>query len=174
MKKLLACLICAVICLTWCGISVSATETAICRHFDVTDTNYTANTKIELNSIDNGLRQGINDIVQNFVGCEVTFKVKYSGFNSADIFSDNVNKAILIGNDYFKAYGTINGNYITFSWDEFIPTYNMWGLISDIKFCAGQDVTITDVYVYVPEQIQKRVVDLSAGACCYEVDIPLR
>ena len=39
-----------------CGISVNATETAIYKHFDVTDTNYTANTKLELNSIDNGLR----------------------------------------------------------------------------------------------------------------------
>ena len=56
-KKLLACLMCVVVCMACIsGISVNAQETAIYKHFDVTDTNYTHDTKLELNSIDNCLR----------------------------------------------------------------------------------------------------------------------
>ena len=66
-KKLFACLMCAVVFMAcMCGIAVNATETAIYKHFDVTNTNYTANTTLELNSIDNGLRHAINDVCQNY------------------------------------------------------------------------------------------------------------
>ena len=147
------------------SISVSAEAY---KWYDLTDTEIKANTPIEINSIDEGLRQAINDTVQNYEGCTVTFKVKYNAFNATDIFSDNVNRAVLVGIDYYKAYADINGNYITFNWDEFIPKHNMWGMISNIKFAAGQDITITDVYIYVPTQDKPKLADLSAGACAYE------
>ena len=170
LNKIFACVLCVVICITcMCGISVKAKSD---YWFDVTDTEVKANTPIEINSINEGLRQKINDTVQNYVGCTVTFKVKYSGLSTSDIFISNVNRAVLVGNDYFKAYGTINGNYITFSWDEFIPKHNMWGLISDIKFACSNDVIITDIYVTVPEQPQ--LGELSAGAGCYETTIALQ
>lgn len=147
------------------SISVSAEAY---KWYDLTDTEIKANTPIEINSVDEGLRQAINDTVQNYSGCTVTFKVKYHGWSSSDIFSDNVNRAVLIGNGYYKAYADIDGNYITFNWDEFIPKHNMWGLISNIKFAAGQDLTITDVYIYVPELDKPKLADLSAGAATYE------
>ena len=170
-KKVFACVLCAVVCITcMCGISVNAKSD---YWFDVTDTEVKAGEVIELNSINEGLRQAINDAVQNFSGCTVTFKVKYSGWSTSDIFGGNTTRAVLVGNDYYKTYADIQGNYITFQWDEFIPKHNMWGLINSIQFAAGQDLTITDVYIYVPERDKPTLADLSAGACAYETANPL-
>lgn len=168
-KKIFAAVLSAVlIVMIMSSICVYADGGAKTTHFDITDTEIKAGQAIELNSIDEGLRQAINDTVQNYYGCTVTFKVKYSGFNSPDIFNtyDSTKKAALIGNDYFKAYADISGNYINFKWDEFIPAHNMWGMISNIKFCAGQDVTVTDIYIYVPVQTPKN--ELAAGAAAYQ------
>lgn len=171
MKKILAVLMATIIFAAMlCGISVNAKSD---YWFDVTDTEVKSGQAVELNSINEGLRQKINDTVQNYEGCEVTFKVKYHGWSTPNIFADNVNKAVLVGIDYYKAYADIDGNYITFQWDELVPKHNMWGLISNIKFAAGQDLTITDIYVYVPPQDKPKLEDLSAGASCYEVNIPL-
>ena len=164
-KKLFACLMCAVICLTWCGISVNATETAIYKHFDVTDTNYTADTKLELNAINEGLTAAINDVCQNYEGCEVTFQFKQT------TFADNnfgYPTARLTGNGFSFMSDTVkaDGNYIVFNFDNINYNHKMWGNISELTFDATTDIIITDVYVYVPEQ--KQLADLSAGAAAYE------
>ena len=163
-KKLLACFICAVVCMAWCGISVNATETAIYKHFDVTDTNYTADTKLELNSIDDGLTAAINDVCQNYKGCEVTFRFKQTTF--ADNFGYPT--ARLTGNGFSFMSDTVkaDGNYITFAFDNVNYNHKMWGNIFQLTFEATTDIIITDVYVYVPEQEQ--LADLSAGAAAYE------
>lgn len=152
-----------------CGISVNATETAIYKHFDVTDTNYIHDTKLELNSIDNGLRQAINDVCQNYTGCQVTFKIKQTSFT--DSFSEP--KARLTGNGFSFMSDTVktDGNYITFSFDNINYNHKMWGNINQLTFEATTDIIITDIYVYVPEQ--KQLADLSAGACAYETAIAL-
>lgn len=164
-KKLLACLMCAVVCMAcMSGIAVNATETAIYKHFDVTDTNYTANTKLELNGIDNGLRQAINDVCQNYTGCQVMVQFKQTSFT--DSFSEP--KARLTGNGFSFMSDTVktDGNYITFSFDNINYNHKMWGNINQLTFEATTDIIITDIYVYVPEQ--KQLADLSAGACAYE------
>ena len=164
-KKLLACLVCAAICFTcMCGISVSATETAIYRHFDVTDTNYPAGTRLELNSINEGLRQAINDVCQNYKGCEVTFRFKQATF--ADNFSYPT--ARLTGNGFSFMSDTVktDGNYITFAFDNVNYNHAMWGNIFQLTFEATTDITITDIYIYVP--VQPVLNDLSAGAAAYE------
>ena len=155
-----------------CGISVNATETAIYKHFDVTDTNYTANTKLELNSIDNGLRQAINDVCQNYTGCQVTFLIKQTSFT--DSFGEN--KARLTGNGFSFMSDTVkaDGNYITFAFDNINYNHKMWGLISELTFEATTDLTITDIYVYVPIQDKPKLNELSAGACAYETAIALQ
>ena len=171
-KKLLACLICAVVFMAcMCGIAVNATETAIYKHFDVTDTNYTANTKLELNAINEGLRQAINDVCQNYEGCEVTFRFKQT------TFADNnfgYPTARLTGNGFSFMSDTVktDGNYITFAFDNINYNHAMWGNIFQLTFEATSDIIITDIYIYVPEQ--KKLADLSAGACAYEASIPLR
>ena len=164
-KKLLACLMCAVVCMAcMSGIAVNATETAIYKHFDVTDTNYTHDTKLELNSIDNGLRQAINDVCQNYTGCQVMVQFKQTSFT--DSFSEP--KARLTGNGFSFMSDTVktDGNYITFSFDNINYNHKMWGNINQLTFEATTDIIITDIYVYVPEQ--KQLADLSAGACAYE------
>ena len=169
-KKFLACLMCAVVCMAcMSGIAVNATETAIYKHFDVTDTNYTADTKLELNSIDEGLRQAINDVCQNYTGCQVTFLIKQTSFT--DSFGEN--KARLTGNGFSFMSDTVkaDGNYITFAFDNINYNHKMWGLISELTFEATTDLTITDIYVYVPEQ--KQLAELSAGAGAYETAIAL-
>lgn len=147
------------------GISVSATETAIYKHFDVTDTNYTHDTKLELNGISNGLRQAVNDVCQNYYGCTVTFVFKQA------TFADNnfgYPTARLTGNGFSFMSDTVkaDGNYITFDFDNVNYNHKMWGLISELTFEATSDIIITDIYIYVPEQ--KKLADLSAGACAYE------
>lgn len=163
-KKLLACLVCAVVCFVWCGIAVNATETAIYKHFDVTDTNYTHDTKLELNAINDGLTAAINDVCQNYSGCEVTFKFKQTSF--ADNFGYPT--ARLTGNGFSFMSDTVkaDGNYITFAFDNINYNHTMWGNIFQLTFEATTDIVITDIYVYVPEQ--KQLADLSAGACAYE------
>ena len=163
-KKLLACLICAVICLAWCGIAVNATETAIYKHFDVTDTNYTHDTKLELNSINEGLRQAINDVCQNYTGCEVTFVIKQSSFN--DLWQAPTARLTANGFNFMSDTVKADGNYITFAFDNINYNHAMWGNIFQLTFEATTDIVITDIYVYVPEQ--KQLADLSAGACAYE------
>ena len=116
-KKLFACFICAVVfmaCMS--GIAVNATETAIYKHFDVTDTNYTADTKLELNAINEGLTAAINDVCQNYKGCEVTFRFKQTSF--ADNFGYPT--ARLTGNGFSFMSDTVkaDGNYITFNFDK--------------------------------------------------------
>ena len=165
LSKALAYLVCAAICITcMCGVTVNATEAAIYRHFDVTDTNYTADTKIELNSIDDGLTAAINDVCQNHEGCEVTFRFKQTTF--ADNFG--YPSARLTGNDFSFMSDTVkaDGNYITFAFDNVNYNHKMWGLISELTFEATTDIVITDIYIYVPEQEQ--LADLSAGAAAYE------
>ena len=165
LNKLLACLMCAVVCMAcMSGIAVNATETAIYKHFDVTNTNYTANTKIEINAINEGLTAAINDVCQNYSGCEVTFKFKQTGF--ADTWGGN--KARLTGNGFNFMSDTVkaDGNYITFAFDNINYNHAMWGNIFQLTFEATTDIVITDIYVYVPEQ--KQLADLSAGACAYE------
>ena len=172
-KKLLACLMCAVVCMAcMSGIAVNATETAIYKHFDVTDTNYTANTKLELNSIDKGLRQAVNDVCQNYTGCQVTFLIKQTSFT--DSFGEN--KARLTGNGFSFMSDTVkaDGNYITFAFDNINYNHKMWGLISELTFEATTDLTITDIYVYVPIQDKPKLNELSAGACAYETAIALQ
>ena len=162
-KKLLACLMCAVVCMAcMSGIAVNATETAIYKHFDVTDTNYTANTTLELNSIDNSLRQAVNDVCQNYTGCQVTFLIKQTSFT--DSFGEN--KARLTGNgfSFMSDTVTINGNYITFNFDKINYNHAMWGLINQLTFEATTDLTITDIYVYIPEQ--KQLAELRAMPIC--------
>ena len=169
-KKLLACLVCVILCVVcMTSISVSAQDTY--KHFDVTDTNYTADTKLELNAINEGLRQAINDVCQNYEGCEVTFQFKQT------TFADNnfgYPTARLTGNGFSFMSDTVkaDGNYIVFNFDNINYNHKMWGNISELTFDATTDIIITDVYVYVPEQ--KQLADLSAGACAYEVNIPLR
>ena len=164
-KKLLACLMCAVVCMAcMSGIAVNATETAIYKHFDVTDTNYTHDTKLELNSIDNGLRQAINDVCQNYTGCEVTFVIKQSSFN--DLWQAPTARFTANGFSFMSDSVKADGNYITFSFDNINYNHKMWGNINQLTFEATTDIIITDIYVYVPEQ--KQLVDLSAGACAYE------
>ena len=164
-KKLLACLMCAVICLTWCGIAVNATETAIYKHFDVTDTNYTHDTKLELNSINEGLRQAINDVCWNYEGCEVTFKFKQTSFADNN-FGYPTARLTANGFNFMSDTVKVDGNYITFNFDNINYNHAMWGNIFQLTFEATTDIIITDVYVYVPEQ--KQLADLSAGACAYE------
>jgi len=163
--RILACLMVAIVfmaCMS--GISVSATETAIYKHFDVTDTNYTANTKLELNSINEGLRQAVNDVCQNYYGCEVTFVFKQTSF--ADTFGYPTARLTANGFNFMSDTVKADGNYITFDFDNVNYNHKMWGLISELTFEATTDITITDIYVYVPEQ--KQLADLSAGACAYE------
>lgn len=164
-NRILACLMVAIICIAcMTGIAVNATETAIYKHFDVTDTNYKADTKLELNSINEGLRQAINDVCWNYEGCEVTFKFKQTNF--ADTFGYPT--ARLTGNGFSFMSDTVkaDGNYITFNFDNINYNHKMWGLISELTFEATYDLTITDVYIYVP--VQPVLNDLSAGACAYE------
>ena len=155
-----------------CGISVNAQETAIYKHFDVTYTNYTANTKLELNSIDEGLRQAINDVCQNYTGCQVTFKIKQTSFT--DSFGEN--KARLTGNGFSFMSDTVkaDGNYITFAFDNINYNHAMWGNIFQLTFEATTDIVITDIYVYVPIQDKPKLNELSAGACAYETAIALQ
>ena len=166
LSKALAYLVCAAICITcMCGVTVNATETAIYRHFDVTDRNYTAGEKLELNAINEGLTAAINDVCQNYEGCEVTFQFKQT------TFADNnfgYPTARLTGNGFSFMSDTVetDGNYITFDFDNVNYNHKMWGNISELTFEATTDIVITDVYVYVPEQ--KQLADLSAGACAYE------
>ena len=165
LNKTLAVLMATVIAVAMlCGISVNATETAIYKHFDVTDTNYTANTKLELNAINDGLTAAINDLCQNYSGCEVTFKFKQTSF--ADNFGYPT--ARLTGNGFSFMSDTVkaDGNYITFNFDNINYNHAMWGNIFQLTFEATTDIVITDIYVYVPEQ--KQLADLSAGACAYE------
>ena len=169
----MACLMCAVVFMACMSeIAVNATETAIYKHFDVTDTNYKADTKLELNSIDDGLRQAINDVCENYTGCQVTFKIKQTSFT--DSFSEP--KARLTGNGFSFMSDTvnINGNYITFDFDKINTTHDKWGYISELTFEATQDLIITDVYVYVPIQDKPKLNELSAGACAYETAIALQ
>lgn len=167
MKKLIASILCVLIVLTvFTSFTVSAQDTY--KHYDITDKQYTADTELELNSIDEGLRQAINDTVQNFEGCTVSFKVTYSNFAS-DVFTEK-EKAVLVANDYFKAYADIDGSYITFKWDELIPKHNMYGMVHDIKLISNDSFTVTDVYIYVPEQ---KIVSLSAGAGCEDLAAPI-
>ena len=168
-RKVFACVICAVVCITcMCGISVNAKSD---YWFDVTDTEVNAGQAVELNSINEGLRQKINDTVQNYSGCTVTFKAKSTTFDT-EIFSDG-RKVSLIANGYFKTTVKTDSDYITFQWDELIPTHDKWGLISDIRLVSNEDFIITDIYIYVPKQDEPKLADLSAGACCYELTIPL-
>ena len=172
MKKLLACLMCAVVCMAcMSGIAVNATETAIYKHFDVTDTNYKADTKLELNSIDDGLTAAINDVCQNYEGCEVTFRFKQTSFADNN-FGYPTARLTANGFNFMSDTVKADGNYITFNFDNVNYNHKMWGLISELTFEATTDITITDIYVYVPEQKQLAV--LSAGACAYETSIPLR
>lgn len=167
MKKL-ATILAAFMCfMVMTSISVSAQDTY--KHYDITNKQYTASTELELNSIDEGLREAINDTVQNFEGCTITFRVAYNGFNS-DVFAEK-KKAVLVANDYFKAYADIDGSYITFKWDELIPKHNMWGMVRDIRLISNDSFTVTDIYIYVPEQ---KIVSLSAGAPCYDNAVPIR
>ena len=69
---------------------------------------------------------------------------------------------------------TINGNYITFNFDKINTTHNKWGLISNLTFEATTDLTITDIYVYVPIQDKPKLNELSAGAGAYETAIALQ
>lgn len=164
-KKLFACFICAVVFMAcMCGVTVNATETAIYRHFDVTDTNYTADTKLEINAINEGLTAAINDVCQNYEGCEVTFRFKQTTF--ADNFG--YPSARLTGNGFSFMSDTVktDGNYITFNFDNINYNHKMWGNISELTFEATTDIVITDIYIYVPEQ--KQLADLSAGAATYE------
>ena len=126
------------------GIAVNATETAIYKHFDVTDTNYTANTKLELNAINEGLTAAINDVCQNYSGCEVTFKFKHTSF--ADTWGGN--KARLTGNGFSFMSDTVkvDGNYITFNFDNVNYNHAMWGNINQLTFEATTDIVITDIY----------------------------
>ena len=164
-KKLLACLMCAVVCMAcMSGIAVNATETAIYKHFDVTDTNYKADTKIELNAINEGLRQAINDVCWNYEGCEVTFKFKQTSF--ADNFGYPTARLTANGFSFMSDTVKADGNYITFAFDNINYNHAMWGNIFQLTFEATTDIIITDIYVYVPEQ--KQLADLSAGACAYE------
>ena len=167
MKKLTVSILGVLIVLmAFTSISVSAQDTY--KHYDITDKQYSAGTELELNSIDEGLRQTINDTVQNFEGCTVSFKVKYSDF-SGDLFTEK-ERAMLVANDYFKAYADIDGSYITFQWDELIPKHNMYGMVHDIKLISNDSFTVTDVYVYAPEQ---KIVSLSAGAGCEDFAVPI-
>ena len=163
---------CAVVCMAcMCGIAVNATETAIYKHFDVTDTNYTANTKLELNAISDGLRQAVNDVCQNYAGCQVTFKINQTSFTGS--FSEP--KARLTGNGFSFMSDTVSfsGNYITFNFDKINTTHDKWGLINQLTFEATTDLTITDIYIYVPVQEELEQGELSAGACIYEIAVPL-
>jgi len=165
-KKLLACLMCAVVCMAcMSGIAVNATETAIYKHFDVTDTNYKADTKLELNAINDGLTAAINDVCQNYYGCEVTFVFKQTSFADNNF---GYPTARLTANGFSFMSDTVktDGNYITFAFDNVNYNHAMWGNINQLTFEATQDIIITDVYIYVPEQ--KQLADLSAGACAYE------
>ena len=157
-KKLLACLMCAVVfmaCMS--GIAVNATEAAIYKHFDVTDTNYAADTKLELNSINEGLRQAINDVCWNYEGCEVTFKFKQTSF--ADNFGYPTARLTANGFNFMSDTVKADGNYITFAFDNINYNHAMWGNIFQLTFEATTDIIITDVYIYVP--VQKQLVALS-------------
>jgi len=165
MKKILSCLMCAVVLMAcMSGIAVNATETAIYKHFDVTDTNYKADTKLELNAINDGLTAAINDVCQNYSGCEVTFKFKQTSF--ADNFGYPTARLTANGFNFMSDTVKTDGNYITFDFDNVNYNHAMFGAIFDLTFEATYDLTITDVYVYVPEQ--KQLADLSAGAAAYE------
>ena len=50
----------------------------------------------------------------------------------------------------------------------------MWGLINQLTFEATTDLTITDIYMYVPIQDKPKLNELSAGACAYETAIALQ
>ena len=166
LNKIIACLICAVVLMVcMSGIAVNATETAIYKHFDVTDTNYAADTKLELNSINEGLRQAINDVCWNYKGCEVTFRFKQTSFADNNF---GYPSARLTANGFNFMSDTVktDGNYITFAFDNINYNHAMWGNIFQLTFEATTDIIITDIYVYVPEQ--KQLADLSAGACAYE------
>ena len=163
MRKLMVCLLCGIVfaaCMS--GIAVNATETAIYKHFDVTDTNYTADTKLELNAINDGLRQAINDVCQNYEGCQVTFRFKQTNFTDTT--------ARLTGNGFSFMSDTVktDGNYITFEFDNVNYNHKMWGNINQLTFEATTDIVITDIYVYIPPQDKPKLADLSAGACAYE------
>ena len=167
LNKIIACLICAVVfmaCMS--GIAVNATETAIYRHFDVTDKNYKADTKLELNAINEGLTAAINDVCRNYSGCEVTFRFKQTSF--ADNFGYPT--ARLTGNGFSFMSDTVkaDGNYITFDFDNVNYNRAMWGLIFQLTLEATADIVITDVYIYVPTQDKPKLADLSAGAAAFE------
>ena len=135
-------------------------------YLNVTDYNYTAKEYLELNTINEGLRQRINDTVQNYSGCTVTFEVSYTQF-SGELFYDK-EQCALLGNSYFKQTVDITGNQITFDWDSFIPKHNMWGMLNNITLYSNTSFTIERVFIYVPKQ-SDILPELSAGAPCYEV-----
>ena len=60
--------------------------------------------------------KGINDVCQNYTGCQVTFKIKQTSFT--DSFGEN--KARLTGNGFSFMSDTVkaDGNYITFAFDN--------------------------------------------------------
>ena len=134
---------CAVVCMAcMSGIAVNATETAIYKHFDVTDTNYKADTKLELNAINEGLRQAINDVCWNYEGCEVTFKFKQTSFADNNF---GYPSARLTANGFNFMSDTVkaDGNYITFSFDNINYNHAMWGNIFQLTFEATTDIVIT-------------------------------
>ena len=151
----------------WGGITAFAKENqngGYTKHFDVTDTDYVAGDKLELNSINDNLRQAVNDTCQNYVGCQVTFMIKQKTF--VDTWANP--SARLTGNGYSFMSQTVNivGNYIVFDFDCVNHNHVLWGHICDLTFDATVNLTITDIYVYVPPQ--KSFGELSAGECAYQ------
>lgn len=158
MKKLISILAVAVMAIFLCA-SVSAETYQI----NVTDTKVMANEKIELNDIDDGLRQAVNDVIADNKGCKVTFVVSGDGF-----FSEG--QAMLIGNDYFKQTVAFKNGEITFDWDSFTKNTDMWGKMFTLKFVSSTPLTIEKIYVDVPVQT---IVEISAGAGATEKVIPI-
>ena len=95
-----------IVCLT----SVNVLAEGTYKSYDVTDTVILANKPVELNNINEGLRQKINDIVCNYKGCTVKFmtnapkgaKAKFTA-NGMPFLSDTV---------------TSDNGYFVFSFDK--------------------------------------------------------
>lgn len=159
MKKLIA-FFTATIILVAFSMPVSAQNRGIYKHFDVSNTDCNKDTKLELNSINEGLRQAINDQCQNYQGCEVIFETnahsdEYARF-TANGFYTWLSDTVKSENGYFS-----------FDFDKLNPNHNLWGCISQLEFECTDDVRIYDIYVYVPPQ--PIINDISAGASNYEV-----
>jgi len=118
-----------------------------------------------LNTINDGLRQEINDTVCNYQGCTVKFMTNAPKGTKAR-FTAN-------GMPFLSDTVTSDNGFFVFSFDKLNPGYDKWGLITDLSFSASTDLTIYTITVYVPPQDKPKLLDLSAGASCYEVNIPL-